>query len=115
MRKEKYVGEDVKAVRERAGLSQEQLAQLLGASWVTISRWEREVSRPSAHARARLERLRELEERIGDALPREEVPHFLQTPHRLLRGYRPMDLLESDYAFHDLLAFVDAAKSGDMA
>jgi DNA-binding XRE family transcriptional regulator len=107
--------EEIKGVRERVGLSQEQLAQLLGTSWVSISRWEREVSKPSAHLEARLKRLEKLLDHIGNALPRREMPRFLQTPQPLLRGYKPIELLESDYAFEDLLAFVDAAKSGDMA
>jgi transcriptional regulator with XRE-family HTH domain len=106
---------NVKAIRELTGLSQEQLAQLLGTSWVSISRWERKVTKPSRASERRLVRLRELLERIGRALPRREVPAFLRTPHPLLRGYRPIDLLDSDYSFRDLLAFVDAAKSGDMA
>jgi transcriptional regulator with XRE-family HTH domain len=106
---------DVKAIRKHAGLSQEQLAQLLKTSWVTISRWERGVAQPSHASAQRLERLTEVLQRIGQALPKEKVSMFLQTPHPLLRGYRPIDLLDSDYGFHDLLAFVDAAKSGDMA
>jgi transcriptional regulator with XRE-family HTH domain len=115
MLKEKAIHDDVRTIREKAGLSQEQLAHLLGTSWVSVSRWEREVSRPSSRSRAQLDRLQKLVERVGDALPREEIPHFLQAAHPLLRGYRPLDLLDSDYAFEDLLAFVDAAKSGDMA
>lgn len=106
---------NVKAIREKTGLSQEQLAQLLGTSWVSVSRWERKVARPSSTAATRLQRLRELLERIGPALPREEVPNFLRTAQPLLRGYRPIELLDSEYSFRDLLAFVDAAKSGDMA
>lgn len=115
MLKEKAIHDDVRAIREKAGLSQEQLAHLLGTSWVSVSRWEREISQPSTHSRARLERLQKLMERVGDALPRKEIPHFLHAAHPLLRGYRPVDLLDSDYAFDDLLAFVDAARSGDMA
>jgi len=106
---------NVGAIREKTRLSQEQLAQLLGTSWVSVSRWERKVTKPSSTAALRLQRLTELLDRIGKALPPEEVPRFLRTAHPLLRGYRPIDLLESDYSFRDLLAFVDAAKSGDMA
>ncbi len=108
-------GVNVRAIREKTGLSQEQLAQLLGTSWVSISRWERKVAKPSSAAAARLRRLGELLVRIGSALPHEEIPRFLRTAQPLLRGYRPIDLLDSEYSFRDLLAFVDAAKSGDMA
>jgi uncharacterized protein (DUF2384 family) len=96
-------------------LSQEQLARVLGTSWISVSRWERHITEPGAETEARLKRLSELVGRIGAALPEAEVRWFLQTPQPLLRGYRPIDLLGNDYSFEDLLAFVDAAKSGDMA
>lgn len=105
----------VKRLRARAKLSQEDLANLLGTSWASVSRWERSVATPGPETRARLERLRTLLDRVGDALAAEELPRFLQTPQPLLRGYRPVDLLQSGYSFEDLLAFVESAKSGDMA
>ena len=104
----------IKALRKKTNLSQEQLAQLLGTSWVTISRWERKAAQPNLEARARLQRFRELVDRIGKALPPDELPRFLNTPHPLLRGHRPVELLKSDYGFEDLVAFVESAKSGDM-
>jgi len=106
---------DVKKLRNKTHLSQEQLARILRTSWVSVSRWERHVARPSTNAETRIRRLSELLTRIGAALPPEEIPRFMETPQPLLRGYRPVELLESDYGFGDLLAFVDAAKSGDMA
>ncbi|MBI4542957.1 MAG: helix-turn-helix transcriptional regulator [Gemmatimonadetes bacterium] len=105
----------VKKLRTRAKLSQEDLANLLGASWASVSRWERSIAKPAPETRARLERLRTLLDRIGNALPVQDLPRFLQTPQPLLRGHRPVDLLQSGYAFEDLLAFVESAKSGDMA
>lgn len=106
---------DVRTLREKTNLSQEQLAQILDTSWVTVSRWERRVAKPNSEAEARLRRLLELVKRIGKALPPDELPRFLRTSHPLLRGYRPADLLQSDYGFEDLIAFVESAKSGDMA
>lgn len=106
---------DVRALREKAALSQEQLAQVLRTSWISVSRWERHIARPNPDVEARLRRLNELVDRIEEALPESEVSRFLQTPQPLLRGFRPIDLLGNDYSFQDLLAFVDSAKSGDMA
>ncbi len=106
---------DVRALREKAALSQEHLAQVLGTSWVSVSRWERQIAQPTPDVEARLRRLNELVNRIEEALPESEVFRFLQTPQPLLRGFRPIDLLGNDYSFQDLLAFVDSAKSGDMA
>ena len=106
---------DIRVLREKTALSQEQFARVLGTSWISVSRWERHISEPGTETEARIKRLSELVGRIGAALPEAEVRRFLQTPQPLLRGYRPIDLLGNDYSFEDLLAFVDAAKSGDMA
>lgn len=105
----------VKQLRTKTKLSQEALANLLGTSWASVSRWERRIAAPSPETEARLERLLELVNRIGGAIPSGELPRFLQTPQPALRGYRPVDLLESQYSFEDLLDFVESAKSGDMA
>ena len=104
----------VNKLRARAKLSQQSLANLLGTSSVSVSRWERSVAKPGPETQARIKRLRQLVDRIGGALPAEELPTFLQTPQPLLRGYWPADLLQSGYAFEDRLAFVESAKSGDM-
>ena len=106
---------DVGQLRRKVNLSQEEMARLLGTSWVTVSRWERKRAVPRSEARALLHRLQRLLERIGDSLPQDELLRFLLTPHPLLRGYKPVDLLQSDYSFEDLVNFVESAKSGDMA
>ena len=105
----------VPELRQKYLISQEQMARLMGASWPTISRWERAVTNPNPEHLEKLKRLKILITRIEDALPASEFMHFLTTPHPLLRGYPPMDMLNSGYSFEDLLTFVEAAKSGDMA
>ena len=106
---------EIKQLREKAQLSQEKLARLVGASWVTISRWERAQAAPVGDARMRLARLARFVAQIGSALPPQAIFDFLETPHPMFRGHRPVELLGSGSAFHDLLGFVEAAKSGDMA
>jgi putative transcriptional regulator len=49
--------EEIKALRERLGFTQEELAQKLGVSVRTVSRWETGDKSPSRLARAQLERL----------------------------------------------------------
>ena len=107
--------ESLKAIRQAHELSQEDLARLRGASWATVSRGERRVSKPTPDAAARAMRLEKLSARIGQAIAPAEFVRFLSTPHPLLRGYQPIDLLHSAYSFEDLLAFIDSAKSGDAA
>lgn len=107
--------QQVKALRKKAQVTQEELAKLLGTSWVTISRWERRVADPGSEMQGRIRRMSQLLDEIGDALPRGEFSNFMQTPQPLLRGHCPTELLQSDYSFEDLLTFVESAKSGDMA
>jgi len=38
---------DIKAMRDKMGITQEALARLLGVSFQTINRWERGVFKPS--------------------------------------------------------------------
>ena len=45
----KRVGAEIRAERIRRKLTQEELATILGVSWVTISRWECAVKYPSKH------------------------------------------------------------------
>lgn len=40
------LSEQVKYVRQKLLLTQEQLAKMCGVSWLTISRWEREDRNP---------------------------------------------------------------------
>ena len=48
---------DIKAIREKLGLTQEEVAHKLGVSWGTIARWEAGKSKPSKLAQKALENL----------------------------------------------------------
>jgi len=50
---------EVKELRHRLGLTQEQMAHELGVSWSTISRWENGHCRPSGLALLALKKLEE--------------------------------------------------------
>src|SRR5271157_6634851 len=43
---------DIKALRSRLGITQARLAELMGVSFVTVSRWENGASAPSPSALA---------------------------------------------------------------
>ena len=56
------------ALRQRAGLTQDEIAQAAGVSAATISRWEAGIRRPTGAASARYGRiLRELATRLESA------------------------------------------------
>jgi DNA-binding transcriptional regulator YiaG len=48
---------DLKRLRTQLGFTQEEVARTLGVSWITVSRWERGVSRPSPLGLQQLQRL----------------------------------------------------------
>lgn len=50
--------EEIKALRETLGLSQQELGVKLGLAAITISRWERGISQPRREAIRGLEQLR---------------------------------------------------------
>lgn len=93
---------DLKALRERLGLTQTQLAQRLGVTFVTVNRWENGATRPS---RLALQKLRELAARAeavgepeavysgdGSAQPTDfladpEVVRLVVEAERLSHGY----------------------------
>jgi transcriptional regulator with XRE-family HTH domain len=83
----------VKQIRKAAGLKQEQLAQILGTTAATISRWERGVA-PVGEPKASL--LRRIEER------QQEAERWEETKERLLRAvaaggmYAVLSLLFND-------------------
>ncbi len=53
---------DIKAIRLKRGLTQEELAHKLGVSWGTIARWESGKSKPSKLAQRAIENLIKEEE-----------------------------------------------------
>ena len=52
---------NIKELRTKLKLSQEKLAQKLGVSWTTISRWERGETKPSPMAIKNIQNLIEQE------------------------------------------------------
>lgn len=48
------MGERIKLVREKKGLKQEKLGELIGAHAVTVSRWERGINQPNSDALKRI-------------------------------------------------------------
>lgn len=67
------IGERIRQLREQEGLSQEQLAQRVGAAPNTISRWETATYKPSLDDLERLSRAFK-HVTIVDFLPEELVP-----------------------------------------
>jgi transcriptional regulator with XRE-family HTH domain len=105
----------LRETRRAHEISQEDLARLVGASWPSVSRWERGKAKPEEDTLVRMERLLLLEQKIQPALKPGAFKRFLFTPHPLLDNFAPVDLLQSGYSFQRLLALVEGMLGGDMA
>ena len=105
----------LRETRREKEISQEDLARLIGASWPSVSRWERGKAKPVEDSLIRMERLLLLEQKIKAALKPGTFKRFLFTPHPLLDNFAPVDLLQSGYSFQRLLGLVEGMLSGDMA
>lgn len=73
---EESVGRRIRALRERAGLTQEDLAERMEVSRQAVSKWEANLSRPSAENLIRLAKLLDVDlaELIGTPQSREPRP-----------------------------------------
>jgi transcriptional regulator with XRE-family HTH domain len=91
-----YVGTQIRSLREAwnggAGMSQDELARLLGTTANTISRWETATYRPSVEELDRLARAFRVS--IAAFFPSDIAPPENEKLHALLRTAR--DLPESD-------------------
>lgn len=91
-----YVGTQIRTLREACnggvGMSQDELARLLGTTANTISRWETATYRPSVEELDRLARAFRVS--IAAFFPPESAPPENEKLHALLRAAR--DLPESD-------------------
>jgi len=105
----------VKETRHHFGLSQEQLARVLGTSWVSVSRWERGISNPPPDADEKLHRLAELLRHLDGLISPSDLPKFLMTPNPAMQNFPPYDLLQSGYSFLKLIELVEKTKAGEFS
>jgi putative transcriptional regulator len=63
--------EEIQEIRQKLGVTQEKLAQLLGTTVVTVNRWENGKVRPS---RLYIKELKELRNNYGSYLCRRQEP-----------------------------------------
>ncbi len=63
-------GREIRELRKKLGLTQEELARLLGVGFTTVNRWENEKVQPRGQALRMLEKLKEL---VEEAESREDI------------------------------------------
>jgi len=84
--------DDVKVLREGLGLTQEELARLIGVSARTVSRWENGESEPTALALKGIRRWQQMLDRLEEVFTAEALPRWFHLPNEVLGGRTPFEV-----------------------
>jgi transcriptional regulator with XRE-family HTH domain len=98
-------------IRQRAGIRSREVAQLLGTTPETVSRWQRGRVEPGPDRLERLLTLEWLVEQLSDFYPPDEARLWLFSHHRLLEGDRPADRIQRGQV-DDVLALIAQLRDG---
>ncbi len=82
-------------LRQRGGLTGRDIANILGVSPPTVSRWQSGESGPTIEKQQIIAELRWVAERLSDFYEPDEARLWLQSAHPQLVGARPYDLIVS--------------------
>lgn len=99
------------SIRDEVGLQSREIAQLLGTTPQTVSRWRTGKAEPQRRSLDRLLALGWLAEELADFYPADEARLWLFSHNRLLDGQRPADRVEED-RIDDVLALVAHLRDG---
>lgn len=101
-------------IEEGAGVRGREIAQLLGTTPQTVSRWRTGKAEPQRRSLDRLLALAWLAEELAEFYSADEARLWLFSPHRLLGGKRPADRVEQG-RIDDVLALVAQLRDGSYA
>lgn len=101
-------------IRDEAGVQGREIAQLLGTTPQTVSRWRTGKAEPQRRSLDRLLTLAWLAEELSEFYRPDEARLWLFSPHRLLGGQRPADRIEEDRT-NDVLALINQLRDGGYA
>lgn len=92
-RQETAVSRLVGELKTYGGLKGRDLANILGVSPPTVTRWSKGDASPTIDKQAAMAQLRWVAERLSDFYEPDEVRLWLQSPHPQLANRRPYDLI----------------------
>jgi len=88
------IAERIEGIQKFAGVTAREVAQLLGTTPETISRWRGGKTEPQPKMRDSLLQLEWLLSELAELYAPQEAHLWLFSPHKLLGGGRPVDLIE---------------------
>jgi transcriptional regulator with XRE-family HTH domain len=96
----------LESIRERAGISSREVAQLLDTTPQTVSRWQVGKVAPQPDRLERLLALEWLVTELAEIYKPGEAKLWLYSHHKLLEGERPADLISNGRA-QEVLELID--------
>ena len=109
--RETAVSRLVAELREYGGLKGRDIANILGVSPPTVTRWRNGESDPTIDKQTVMAELRWVAVRLGDFYAPDEVRLWLQSPHPQLDGARPYELINEGRT-RDVLEVIERLDSG---
>ena len=104
------VARKLNRIKKSGGIGGREIAQLLETTPQSVSRWQTGRSTPRPKSLNRLLRLEWLAGQLGQVYPPDDARVWLFSPHRDLRGRRPVDLIADD-RMDEVLAIIDRLQS----
>jgi transcriptional regulator with XRE-family HTH domain len=102
----------IKQLREDFGLTSRDLAQALGVDQRTVTRWSNGDAFPRHEARAQLEALAALDERLTETFESWDAARtWLRAPTRYLSGMAPIEAVRAGRSDR-VIALIEAIDSG---
>ena len=101
----------LESIRSQGGLQGKDIANILGASPATVSRWSNGVANPSLPTQAIIADLRYVVERLTDFYTADEARLWLHARHPALANERAIDLIRSGRT-QEVLAVIERLDAG---
>jgi transcriptional regulator with XRE-family HTH domain len=98
-------------LRERGGLLGKDIANIVGVSTPTVSRWSSGSASPSLQTQTVIAALRYVVDRLFEFYTPDEIRLWLHTPHPLLNGERAIDLINAGRTT-EVLAVIERMDAG---
>ncbi len=109
--KDTAVSRLVADLKQYGGLKGRDIANILGVSPPTVSRWSQGQGAPPIDRQTIIAELRWVAERLSEFYEPDEVRLWLQSAHPQLRGERPYDLINEERT-NEVLEVIERLDSG---